>query len=171
MTEPDSTDWQAIGEAYCAGPGTVRGIAASHGVSEAQVRGRARRAGWRRPKRNGAAVVQTEPEHTTGPTTRPSDDIVREHRREIAELRELVTLVQVDLRRLLAGEETTTPDLLGGRDSVIDAIDKLSRALDRLISLERRAFHLDDPLRGRLTIDLVDAEIARLEADLADAAT
>ena len=107
--------------------------------------------------------------HTDQPgTDQPGASVVRAHRREVAELRDLITLVQADLRRLLAGEEAA-PGLLGGRESIVDAIDKLARALDRLITLERRVFDLDSPAKRSLSLEAVDQEIARLETELGEA--
>lgn len=88
-------------------------------------------------------------------------EVVRRHRRHLRELHEVATGLLAKLKGVLAGEEqgfevpiiqfgkTTgetriTFPFLGEKESLTDALAKVSQATARYIPLERQAFNLDD---------------------------
>ena len=48
MARRSDIDWEAIGRDYCAGQSSIMAVAKTHGVSDSQLRARARREGWLR---------------------------------------------------------------------------------------------------------------------------
>jgi hypothetical protein len=180
-------DWEAVGREYRAGQLSIREIARQYGCSEGLVRSRARDYGWQRDltdearREARAKLVEADAYNADNERQAVEDagergaQIVRVHRKAIERQRKaadrLIGMVEqwLDLADGQGGEDNKVqadPESLAARmfpgkgDGIASLMQSASSSLDRLVRLERKAYHLDDDESRGDDSDLVN----RLEA-------
>lgn len=173
------TDWEAVEREYRAGVISVREIARKHATSEGTIRSRAKREDWQRDltdkvrsrasERLSRSVTQASRDPNADDDAiveqgaQQIEQVVRLHRKDIADGRTLVELMFGELK-----SEVVNKDLLAEiAEQHIDQTDAdtraanairraislpsragtlrdLSQSLQRLVTLERQAFSVDD---------------------------
>jgi vacuolar-type H+-ATPase subunit I/STV1 len=181
-------DWEAIEREYRVGQLSLRELARQHSISDKAIRKRAAAQGWDRDltekvnQKVRTALVRTEvrTSNACGPTEREAIEaaaargveVVRSHRTLLGRLRRIADTLLGRMEDHLQVASIPDPKErrealsaiglhLGDRESPADLMEKTSRAIGRLIPLERQAFHLDastgvDPV-GALSPETVDA--------------
>lgn len=161
-------DWEAIEREYRAGQLSVREIARIHGITEAAIRKRAKNENWERDLTQQvrasvrAKLVRDESSQDGTHHQREADrdivdemarrgvEVVRSHRRSLAQLNAIGDIIATRLSQILDGVTPEGP-CMGDKESPSDVLEKLSRTRQRAIQLERQAFNLDnlpDPNEG-----------------------
>ncbi|MEH6472092.1 MAG: hypothetical protein V7752_12655 [Halopseudomonas sp.] len=172
-------DWEIIEADYRACQLSLRQIGAKNGVSESGIRGRAKKFGWERDlsdkvharikselARNSNCAVPAKSDEDVHYTSYdeggiPEEDIisaaartgvevVRSHRRDIAEFRDITRTyarllrkqVQKGKRMIEVKGEAVEIDL--DLEYISKCLNSGSNAIQRVISMERQAFSLDD---------------------------
>jgi hypothetical protein len=175
-TEKPKTDWESIERHYRAGVLSLREIAKQHGVTDGAIRKKAKQLDWQRDlTAKVAEKVRTElvRSEVRTPNARTEQEIVdsaaatvvqvvREHRRDIASGRNIVSLLMgqlVDVAgkrdefegtiEVECAEDKTTER----RNKLMKAVSipahaatvrDLSNAMKNLVGLERQAFNISD---------------------------
>lgn len=176
-------DWEAVGREYRSGQLSVREIARNFGCSEGAVRAKARDRGWQRDLTDAARrearakLVEGDP-YSAGNERQAVEEagergaqVVRVHRVQIERQRETADRLIGLIERFLDAAErpdvtkedadTMASKLFPGKgDGVASLVQAASSALDRLVRLERKAYHLDEDQGPTDDSDLV----SRLEA-------
>jgi hypothetical protein len=159
MALAPKADWEAIGREYRAGQLSLREIGRIHGVSDTAIRKKAKAEGWERDltEQVQAAVRAklvredgsqgSHPQRTTDrdivrDTAARAVEVVRSHRRSLAQLNAIGDVLAERLAQHLDGIRPDGPGL-GDKESPSDMLEKLSRTRQRAIQLERQAFNLD----------------------------
>jgi hypothetical protein len=172
-------DWAAIENAYRAGIRSIRQIAHEHGVTDKAVRNRAKKFKWTRDltprvRQRAREMVRADSPQSSHARTAADDeaaveqeatvaaDVLRTHRKDIAQGRTLVIHMFGELHKentqLDELQDTIIDETKGDRDgkrrnAMLKAISlparagvmrDLAGALSRLIPLERTAFSLDE---------------------------
>lgn len=165
MAEKKIVDWEAIEREYRAGQLSVVEISRQHGVSRTLVNRKAGKNGWKRDltdrvRREIKARLAVED------VPRVSDDVsagvaaanagravedaasrgiavLREHRADIARLRRIASQLAIRLEERIANGPGGK-ECVGDKESLTDALEKLSRIATRITQLERQAFNLND---------------------------
>ncbi len=123
-------NWDAIERDYREGGVSVRAVARRHGLSESAVRQRAKAHGWQRP----AGPAPAAPDSTADPVA-----IVRKHQRAVGRLNRLHDDLADKAAPLVEGAASVRE-----LADAAAAIERLGRIAERLITLERQVFGLDD---------------------------
>lgn len=168
----NQADWEAIEREYRAGQLSVIEIGRQHGVSHTAINKRAKKELWtrnlaervRREITNrlvSGEVSETNARVAVETAADRGVQVVREHRKDIAEGRSLIGMLFSELRRTTenldeveeAIEAETGADQNGQRRSMMlkavalpsraGVLRDLSGALKNIIGLERQAFNLD----------------------------
>jgi len=167
MPSKPPIDWEAVEREYRAGQLSVAEIGRQFAVSRAAIMKRAAKFGW---VRNLADEVRREVESklvadavsggVTSCNARETIDaaasrgveVVRQHRRTLSRLNGiangLMTAMESRLEAVRTGV-TDTPELvasfalLGEKETIADAMEKVSRTIAKVVPLERQAFGLD----------------------------
>ncbi len=160
---PDK-DWAAIRADYEAGLLPIATIAGKYGVEVIDIRINANKHGWVRRTIDGekfnnavnnhisevAGLPMLPPESAPALTNvelgeravLTAAQVVSTHRKDIARLRNISSVLVDRLGLVLEGKEITLP-CLGGRESPADLLEKLSRVTLRVVEMERQAYGLD----------------------------
>jgi hypothetical protein len=152
-------DWEAVERAYRAGILSIREVAKQHGLTEGAVRKRAKQKGWardlssrvREKVRTDLVRIDDSVRETVRTEEAAVDEaasqvvaMVREHRRDIRQLRSLAEKLGVklegELNRVPIDDEKPVPT---GYHAA--TLRDLSTTLKTLIPLERQAFNADEP--------------------------
>lgn len=168
-------DWEAIEREYRAGHLSVREIGKIHGLSHTAIQKRAKLHGWTQnlTKRvreavatklvaSDVATTEKNAEKAVEEVATRITQIVREHRRDIFEARQMVSTLVVELKESTVHRddiEEAIENHKGARrrDRMLRAVNlssrasvivNLSSAMKNLIALERQAFSLDNPSDG-----------------------
>lgn len=202
------TDWEAIEKQYRANVLSLREIGRQHGVTDTAIRKKAKERGWERDLTNKVAEkvradlvrsevrtpnareeVRTEREIVESAAATVVT-VVREHRRDIATGRQLVSLLSTQLLDvaghrdafMAAIEAECAEDESGERRAKLmkavsipvhaATIRDLSNALKNLVALERQAFNVADvapeePEPAPASAAQVDEGFAQLRAAFA----
>ncbi len=174
-------DWESIEREYRAGQLSVVEIGRQHGVSHTAINKRAKKHSWSRDlsaevrRQVSARLVSPEvsPEVSFANAKEAVEtaaargvEVVRQHRRDISEKRDLVRGLVAELRQASDGradleeaieDETADDKDARRRNSMLRAVSLASRAgiirdltasAKTLIDLERQAFSLNEPGEG-----------------------
>lgn len=191
MGRRNDIDWSAIQRDFRIGQFSLRQIAANHGVNHGSIGRRAVKEGWVQDKseevreRTRAALITKETESATQNSTQstptPADidaavhtnvALVREHRADIREGREVAKSLMQELREgtdnraeieQTIGDETRDDKTVERRNRMLRAVAlpmrattlvSLANANKTFIALERQAFNLSpDPTEGAAAAD------------------
>jgi hypothetical protein len=162
-------DWASVHIEFRAGVLSVRELGRKYRVSHTAIAKQAKAHGWKRDlteavRRRVSTAVAT----VNAPGNRRSDheiveewatavtEVVKLHRRDIAEGRALVSVMLTQLRRALGkGDTSALP-------SHAACMRDLSTALTKLVALERQAYNVDP--RAQPDDGTVEALVAQFEA-------
>lgn len=181
MTKKPAPDWEAIEREYRAGQLSIREIARTHGTTDTAIRKRAKAHDWTRDlssqvrEQVRADLVRGEVRTPNAPANLKEAvevaaargvEVVRSHRKDIGDGRELVGLLFKQLKDAANNRdaiedaiwaETASDKTSERRNAMLQAVSlprhagalrDLSTALKNLIPLERQAFNLDEPGQG-----------------------
>ena len=180
MSKRPEIDWQACEEEYRAGTLSIRALATKFGCTDTAIRLRAKQHGWSRDltdavrKETNARLLRAEvrTSHTREDSQIIGDaadlrvSVVTSHRKTVARLTELATVIADRLAEHLSGKAPDGP-FMGDKESPGDLVEKLSRVTSRLIPLERQAHNLDDDsgkVSGKIEVSADDAFSALVSA-------
>lgn len=196
------TDWEAIEREYRAGQLSVSEIGRQHGVSHTAINKKAKAQGWTRnlaervreevsARLVSDGVSAANARETVQAAAARGVEVVRQHRQDISAGRSMVALLLGQLHDAATSrdaieeaiyDETRDDDNAQRRNQMLRAVSlpghagvikDLSTAMKNLIGLERQAFSLDAPDRGKGNDgdrELSDTERAARIAAIVDAA-
>jgi hypothetical protein len=168
--EAQPIDWELVEKEFRAGQFSIREIAKRHEITDTTIHKRARRDGWTRElahkipaavrerlaRQDGLQKGLHEGLHASHAmenrnlldnATTVGADVVKLHRKDIAQLHEIKAILAKRLIAHLNNEELDGP-CLGERETAGDLLEKLGRTTARLIPLERQAYSIDEaPVR------------------------
>lgn len=167
LIEDKKLDWDAVELDYCAGVLPDKTIAEKYGISLTVLQNRARSVGWAKtvltmedqanvfemaenPRFPADSIFTQEDIKVKALMT--AGQVVANHRKDVAKLREMTSNITGRLEDYLLNDDPSRlVKVLGGKESPADLLEKLSRILTRVVTLEREAYGL-----GSLTINNED---------------
>lgn len=194
MTEKRKTDWERIEAEYRAGQLSVSEIGRQYGVSHTAINKRAKKEGWVRDlsekvrKLVSARLVSDGVSSETASETveRAAErhiQIVRQHRTDIRDQRELVSDLVLELREATSRreeiveaieEETAEDKRAARRERMLRAVELPSRvgvakdlaaATKVLVELERQAFNIQSGEAMQIEVKGAGMNLSALDAD------
>ena len=176
MTERHTIDWEGVEREYRAGQLSVSELSRQFSVSRPAIDKRAAKFGWTRNLADevrreieGRLVLDAVATEVAPCNTREIIDnaaargveVVRQHRASLARLNKIadgiMTALEVRLTSDPKSEEYAYSfNVLGERESIADAMEKVGRTIVKVVPLERQAFNLDKP-QASTTVDVVNA--------------
>jgi hypothetical protein len=175
-----SIDWDQIEREYRAGQLTNVQIARNHGLTEGAIRKRAKTHGWARDlehKVNQAVRDGLVRDAVRGDRTDRTDreiieaaaaravEVVRQHRTHLATLYRISHKLAEGIEGYLAGGKAK-PHWIGERETITEAVFRLSQASSKWIPLERKAFSLDETAPDKDVTKLSDEQLESRIAEL-----
>lgn len=185
-------DWEAVEKDYRTDRFSLRALAEKHNTKESTIRSRASSKGWTKDLSSAVesrikaellkggidAFGDSEDEDIVAAAAKTGVEIIQQHRTDIKDQREIVSLVTSNLRKQLDRGYLEVLDRNGTAvkiDLPLDYMGKVvantSASLDRLIKLERQAFNMDsdrppEKPEEKLSEDELNDEIQRLSSQL-----
>lgn len=188
----DRYDWEACRLDYESGVLNDASLAHKYGMTVGRLKVVARDYEWVRgpaptaediygkspvPGRLGSSSPSStfSPEQIAANGIATVQSVLNTHRRDIARVRGLSSLLIDRLGLLLQGTEVTLP-CMGARESPADLVEKLSRVTVRVVQMERQAFGLDSMAQNPdgagkpddATVNAVMAEMEEFRQQLDD---
>jgi hypothetical protein len=176
-------NWDQIEAEYRAGQLTNVQIAKQHGITEGAIRRRAKSRGWQRDLSARVQqqvrselvrdVVRGEEGDRTEPRTEyeivqaaaaRAVEVVRQHRAHLATLYRISHKLAEGIESYLTGGKGR-PHWIGERETITEAVFRLSQASSKWIPLERKAFSLDEATErdvNKLTDEQLESRITEL---------
>lgn len=171
-------DWEAVEREYRAGQLSIREIARNAGVSDTAIRKRASAYGWSRDLselvreavrdklvRENVCIDHANDEEIIETAASRGVEVVRQHRSTLGRLNRIAnSLLDAIEARISAANGQLDPSspavaasftVLGDKETLADAMEKVQRAVTKVIPLERQAFSLDEKQSAPASVQVV----------------
>ena len=152
-------DWESVERAYRAGTLTVAEIARQAGISASGIRFRADKEGWTRDLSRQVAIAAraalirspegqlAQGQQAVEQAASAMVEVVRRHQRHMGNLAKFAETMTGHMLLIAQGKKPAV-DVLGPRETIADALQKIAVATARYVPLERRAWSIDDAGTG-----------------------